>query len=184
MDGHRQDARPETAGRVHASGQPGIPAGGRYRVEGRSPGSRVVTSVWPSQRFAPPVTRSDLRSPLTVAGAAPELNLAPSRRFAPASRLSSGALARPENLDDPSVPASRALVNRHIKKSLYGVADVRRRKADACALAATARPGRCTVERAWWDWRETGLSGQTADHTRSDLGVPLRRRIDSLRSGS
>ncbi len=70
-DGHRHDARTDKARPRHASGQPGHPAGGRYRVGGRSPGSRVVTSAWPSRRLAPSVTRYDRRSPLTVAGAAP-----------------------------------------------------------------------------------------------------------------
>ncbi len=38
---HGQDDARNNPDRAYASGQPGIPAGGRYRVEGRSPGSRV-----------------------------------------------------------------------------------------------------------------------------------------------
>lgn len=107
------------SGRVHASSQPGIPAGGRYRVGGRYPGSRVMTPVWPSRRVLPPVTLVDRRSPLTVAGAAPAWDLVPKRRSAPASRLSFGTIARPKNLDAPRLPASRKTVKRHIKNSLY-----------------------------------------------------------------
>ena len=39
---HGQDGARNNPDRAPASGQPGIPAGGRYRVEGRSPGSRVM----------------------------------------------------------------------------------------------------------------------------------------------
>ena len=107
------------SGRVHASSQPGIPAGGRYRVGGRYPGSRVITPVWPSRRVLPPVTLVDRRSPLTVAGAAPAWDLVPRRRSAPASRLSFGTIARPKNLDARRFPASHRTVKRDIKNSLY-----------------------------------------------------------------
>lgn len=39
---HGQDGARTLPDRNHASGQPGIPAGGRYGVEGRSPGLRVM----------------------------------------------------------------------------------------------------------------------------------------------
>jgi len=72
--GTRHEHTRTTRGRPQdASGQPGHPAGGRYRVGGRSPGSRVNTPVRPSQGRTPPVTLIDRRSPLTVAGAAPAL---------------------------------------------------------------------------------------------------------------
>ena len=54
-------------------GLPGIPAGRTLSRRGRSPGSRVITTAWPSRRAHPPVTRISRRSPLTVAGAAPAL---------------------------------------------------------------------------------------------------------------
>ena len=67
------------------------PSGERYRVAGRSPGSRVVAPApaFPALHGAGPVAWWGCRSPLTVAGAAPDsirVGTSPASRLSPTAR--------------------------------------------------------------------------------------------------
>ena len=176
--GDRSGARAGRAtvdpGARHASDQTGHPAGGRYGVGGRSPGSRVKAkrSVFPEGEPS-----SDMSGPpLAAYSCGGSAGIAPLSGRAPASRLSSGAANRPENLDKHPIGFPSHHVNRAYKE--FFICSIDRRSSEF-SMPVRKAERRFRLARYWTAVLSAGpvpRRGQGRDRSSPTPPAPLRQR--------